>query len=41
MTGYNNKDNNKNKKTTITMSLRINDEQLLKNIIKYGKKLRS
>ena len=41
MTGYINKDNNKNKKTTITMSLRVNNEQLLKNIIKYGKKLRS
>ena len=41
MTGYINKDNNKNKKTTITMSLRVNNEHLLKNIIKYGKKLRS
>ena len=39
MTGYINGFNEN--KNIITMSLRVNDEQLLKKVIKYGKKLRS
>ena len=39
MTGYIN-EFNKNKNTLI-MSLRVNDEQLSKNTIKYGKMLTS
>ena len=39
MTGYVNAFNEN--ENTILMSLRVNEEQLFKNIVKYGKKLRS
>ena len=39
MTGYVNVFNEN--ENTILMSLRVNEEQFFKNIVKYGKKLRS
>ena len=41
MTGYiNNFQENKKSKKNITMSLRVKDKNFLKNITKYGKKLK-
>ena len=40
MTGYIKTFKDKNTKTTTTMSLRVKDKQLIKIIIKYGKKFK-